>query len=157
MPSLTVREQVLVVLVLAFAIHHSVLPKFKPEHFPYQIINDPELARDKSVISVLDLKHVQVLKQPIIHKDTWLTVAVLSAPKNFVKRSQVRKNVGAPLVFLIGEVMDANVQADIDHEHKRHGDILQLKTAEGYTTLSYKTLSGFSWIANATDGQGRFY
>ncbi len=164
-----VRDQILIVLAVAFVIHHSLLPKYKTGNFPYKIVSkenfvdkDNQVYASSMLPGILDKENVQVLKHPdhAMLTNSDLVVAVLSAPKNFHQRSEFRKINSAfslPIVFLIGDVLDPNVQDKLDLEHSRHGDILQFDTVEGYQNLSYKTLSGFTWIANATNNRGLKY
>ena len=49
-------------------------------------------------------------------------------------------------VFLVGEVPDPEVMAELREEHLSHGDLVQVSVRDHYTALSYKTLSGFVWV-----------
>ena len=50
------------------------------------------------------------------------------------------------LVFLVGEVPDPELMAELREEHLSHGDLVQVSVRDHYTALSYKTLSGFVWV-----------
>ena len=49
-------------------------------------------------------------------------------------------------VFLVGEVPDPELMAELREEHLSHGDLVQVSVRDHYTALSYKTLSGFVWV-----------
>ena len=78
-----------------------------------------------------------------------LVLLVLSAPPNTEQRARLRRELagqsGIRLVFLLGLVPDPAQQRRLAAEHSSNGDILQASVTESYSTLSYKTMSGFVW------------
>ena len=49
---------------------------------------------------------------------------------------------GAALVFLLGDFLGAKVQARVDREAAKFGDILQGEYEENYHHLAWKSMSG---------------
>lgn len=79
-----------------------------------------------------------------------VVVMALSAPRNTMKREQLRREVkksvpGAVLIFLLGKTRSLEDQINLENEHLSHGDILQTTVIDAYYNLAYKTLSGFIW------------
>jgi hypothetical protein len=54
--------------------------------------------------------------------------------------------VSIKLLFLLGKIPEKSVSEKVDQEERIFGDLLQASIPEGYSTLSYKSISGFLWI-----------
>ena len=95
-----------------------------------------------------------------------MSIFVLSAPANFVKRHQMRrdfneflrsykqsydahrKKLQPTITFLIGVSSNNTINVEVDKELERHRDILKLYIKDSYTDCAYKVLASFEWIYN---------
>lgn len=87
-------------------------------------------------------------------------VVVVSAPRYFEKRDAIRRtwmknlkdktvrnlvNV-AGFAFLVGLADSENIQADIEKENRKHGDIIQVDILDTYNNLTLKSVSILNWV-----------
>ncbi len=87
-------------------------------------------------------------------------VVVVSAPSYFEKRDAIRRtwmqnlmdktvrdlvNV-AGFAFLVGLTDIENIQADIEKENRKHGDIIQVDILDTYNNLTLKSVSILNWV-----------
>ena len=85
-----------------------------------------------------------------------LLILILTAHKNIQQRNALRetwlthtKNNTANVryAFLLGEVKDTKLQADIAKESGVYNDIIKEDFVDVYSNLTYKTRMGFKWAA----------
>ena len=89
--------------------------------------------------------------------DLVVVVLILSAPKDFIGREQIRHSWAgathantAPNVrylFLLGSANSSQEQSRIDSEQAAHNDILQKDIPEGFLLMAVKTVMGLEWTA----------
>lgn len=110
--------------------------------------------------SVLDRTDISFLLSP--HRScekTKVVFSVLTAPNNEEKREKLRQQFSDRddvfLLFLLGRTASAPLQERLRAESAVHRDMLQISVEDHYTTLSYKTLSGFIWTSRFC-GSARF-
>ena len=87
--------------------------------------------------------------------DLVVVILILSAPKDFVGREQIRHSWAgatrantAPNVrylFLLGRASSSQEQRRIDSEQALYNDILQKNIPEGYLLMGVKTVMGLEW------------
>ncbi len=53
---------------------------------------------------------------------------------------------GFRVVFLLGDSQDKEISTSLKNEAKKFQDILISNIPDGYSTLSYKTITGLIWI-----------
>ena len=95
------------------------------------------------------------------------TVFILSAPKNYEKRNEMRidfnkylesinKDFGnrllnkmnaGTLTFVIGDSENKSIESNVYREIETHGDILKLSIRDSYRNLTLKSICYFSWIS----------
>ena len=98
-------------------------------------------------------------------KDLFLLAFVLSAPENVDRRSAIRQTWANPLnfadvsvrvVFLLGVPATQMLQAVLDGEARRHGDIIQEDLVDSYRNLTRKVIGGLEW-ATTYCAHARFF
>ena len=95
----------------------------------------------------------------------FMSVFVLSAPKNFQNRNNTRREFNqfiktynhsqkhmnkkalARLTFLIGNSENHSIESKLIKECDEYGDILKMNINESYTNIVYKLLNSFEWAA----------
>jgi hypothetical protein len=94
-----------------------------------------------------------------------LFIGVVSAPKNFKRRRDIRgtwfrhlndkrlmdANNNVNIVgfgFILGQMNDAYVQTLIEDESRTHGDILQVQMMDDYYDLAVKGVAFYNWLNN---------
>ena len=96
----------------------------------------------------------------------FITMFILSAPKNYEKRNEMRidfnkylnsfnkdfrgrvvEKINAwTLTFVIGDSENKSIESNVYQEIEAHGDILKLSIRDSYRNLTLKTICYFSWI-----------
>ena len=86
-------------------------------------------------------------------------VVVVSAPSYFEKRHAIRRSWERDLkneairhsvnlvgfVFILGRT-DMGVEANIEKEYRKHGDVIQVDISDTYNNLSLKSVSILNWV-----------
>ena len=80
-------------------------------------------------------------------------VAVISAPGYFDKRRMIRKTwlrhlnpQQVRVAFFVGRTSDPVVQAEIQKESDKYGDVIQIEMVDNYNNLALKTVAYLNWI-----------
>jgi len=109
---------------------------------------------------ILNMTNVTFLLQPVSPCTSHLVLMVLSAPGNVEKRNRMRRQlngkINVKIIFLLGFVASASDQELLSSESNLHDDLVQGSVPDSYDTLSYKTLTGFTW-ANVFCGDNTKY
>ena len=98
---------------------------------------------------VMDRHNVSLLLSPdpdhVCHHDQ--VVIVTSAPANSKLRTEVREQYRgkAALLFLLGATSE-QLQHDLEQEHGRYNDIIQIDVHDSYKNVPYKTIFSYLWI-----------
>ncbi|XP_077557225.1 beta-1,3-galactosyltransferase brn-like [Haemaphysalis longicornis] len=80
---------------------------------------------------------------------------VHTAPNHTERRDFLRRTIGDPhmeasanttLVFFVGRVRDPALQAAVEAEAHRHGDVVLLDIVDAYRNLTHKFLHGSRWV-----------
>ncbi|KAH9378131.1 hypothetical protein HPB48_004269 [Haemaphysalis longicornis] len=80
---------------------------------------------------------------------------VHTAPNHTERRDFLRRTIGDPhmeasanttLVFFVGRVEDPALQAAVEAEAHRHGDVVLLDIVDAYRNLTHKFLHGSRWV-----------
>nr|XP_054761180.1 lactosylceramide 1,3-N-acetyl-beta-D-glucosaminyltransferase B-like [Lytechinus pictus] len=97
---------------------------------------------------------------PHLPKAILLVICVLSAPQNWERRGVIRSTYGnesvwpasregasmVRVVFMLGAVKDVALQASIEAEAARFGDIVQENFVDSYINLTRKTVMTLKWV-----------
>ena len=97
----------------------------------------------------MDRHNVSLLLSPdpahVCHHDP--VVIVTSAPANSELRTEVREQYRgkAGVLFLLGATSE-QLQHDLEQEHGRYNDIIQIDVHDSYKNVPYKTIFSYLWI-----------
>jgi len=151
---------IFVVGKMVMGLQNVVFPK--PSILPETVSGQLESLYDdlSSSFSVLDRDNVTFLQRPgrTCAGDTSFLFMALTAPGNTGKRERLRRILEGDkhfLLFLLGKTYDQELQEQLTSENLVHGDLMQISVQDHYSTLAYKTLSGFIW-ANRFCGSVRY-
>ena len=111
-------------------------------NFKY-VIDNPDICKMYSDQPPIELLIIILTVHENIHRRTALRDTWLTHTKN--NTANVR------YAFLLGEINDTMVQADIVKENDAFRDIIKEDFVDVYSNLTYKTLMGFKWAAIKCD------
>lgn len=100
------------------------------------VINNPNVCRNSSKIKYIVYVHTSPKNshRRTLLRQTWTSRTLFS--ERIIER-----------VFLMGRTDEANLQAKIQAESDRHGDIIQGDFADNYRNLTLKALMGLKWVS----------
>jgi len=159
-----VKRGVIIFVVgkIVMGLQNVVFPK---PHIPSETVTHrlESLYDDvSSSFRVLDMDNVTFLQRPHracgAEQGTQFLFMALTAPGNTEKRDRLRMTLEGQnyfLLFLLGQTSKTEVQEQLLSENLVHGDLMQISVKDHYSTLAYKTLSGFIW-ANRFCGSVRY-
>ena len=170
----------IIIFFLGMHLHHEILKdysKYNSKQFKkeYEVVYKHIYSKNSSAHSFhptsLATTEPNITNEPSWalywnnSKPIFMSVFVLSAPANFVKRNQMRIDfykflnshklphgngkMGrklSTLTFLIGNSGDSFVEIAVRKESKKYGDILKLSLVDSYKNCAYKILGAFGWI-----------
>lgn len=139
---------------IVMGLQNVVFPKPRVE--PVTVTHRLETLYEEQTdhFKVLDRDNVTFILRP--HRQcgrehgTRYLFIVLTAPKNVEKRDRLRRslernNSDTFILFLLGQTYSQEQQEQLQAENLLHGDLVQISVTDHYTTLAYKTITGFVW------------
>lgn len=96
------------------------------------------------------------IDQEMCSNESYLMIYIHSGPKHSERRRTIRKTWAAldilkkyraRIIFITGEITDANVQVSLETESELFKDIVQANFTDTYRNLTYKAIAGLRWVS----------